>query len=82
MLVARAEEQRSELATVVERWRGPLAVVDQGLQAVRYIERHPLLLLGAAAFVVVLSPKRALVWLQRGWLAWRMALEMKRRLSD
>jgi len=81
MLVARVAEQRSELAREVEYWRRPLSVVDQGFQAVRYLERHPLLLLGAAAVVAVLSPKRALVWLQRGWVAWRMALAVKRKLS-
>lgn len=79
-LVERVALQRNELAQAVEPWRGPLAVVDQGLQAVRYLERHPGLLLAAAACVAVLSPKRAFVWMQRGWLVWRMALAVKRRL--
>lgn len=81
-LVARAATQRAELLQAAAPWRGPLAVVDQGLAAVRYLGSHPALLVGVVAFVAALRPMRAAKWLRRGWLMWRMALAVKRRLSD
>lgn len=81
MLVARAATQRQELAQAFAPWRGPLAVVDQGVLAARYLGRHPELVVGALAFAAVLSPKRVFGWLRRGWVVWRMALAMKRKLS-
>ncbi len=80
-LVARAATQRAELSQALAPWRRPLAVVDQGLVAVRYIRNHAALLAGVAAFVVPIRPLRAARWLRRGWLVWRMALVVKRILT-
>lgn len=80
-LVARAATQRAELSQAAAPWRGPLAVADQGLAAVRYLGSHPALLAGVVALVAALRPMRAAKWLRRGWLVWRMALAVKRRLS-
>ena len=80
-LVAKAATQRTELAQALAPWRRPLAVVDQGMLAARYLGRHPELLVGVAVFAAVLRPKRAFGWLRRGWVVWRMALAVKRRLS-
>ena len=79
-LVARAATQRAELSQALAPWRRPLAVVDQGWVAVRYIRNHAALLAGVAAFVVPLRPLRVARWLRRGWLVWRMALVVKRIL--
>ena len=79
-LVARAATQRTELAQALSPWRGPLAIVDQGMLAARYLGRHPGLLVGAVAFVAVLSPKRVLGWLRRGWVVWRLTLTVKHGL--
>ncbi len=79
-LVARAATQRAELSQALAPWRRPLAVVDQGWVAVRYIRNHAALLAGVAAFVVPLRPLRVARWLRRGWLVWRMALAVKRIL--
>ena len=80
-LVARAAAQRAVLAHAYAPWRGPLAIVDQGLVAVRYIRSHPALLVGVVAVVAVLRPRRVARWLQRGWVAWGAALPVKRGLS-
>ena len=80
ILVARAATQRAELSQALAPWRGPLAVVDQGLVAVRYIRSHAALLAGVVAFVAPLRPLRVGKWLRRGWLVWRMALVVKRIL--
>jgi hypothetical protein len=79
-LVARAATQRTELSQALAPWRGPLAVVDEGLVAMRYIRNHAALLVGVVAFVAPLRPLRLTKWLQRGWLVWRMAVAVKRIL--
>jgi hypothetical protein len=79
-LVARAAAQRAQLSQALAPWRRPLAVVDEGWVAVRYIRSHAPLLVGAAAFVVPFGPWRAARWLRRGWLLWRTALAVKRIL--
>ena len=81
MLVSRAAAQRRELAQALAPWRGPLTVVDQGVAALRYLGRHPALLAGVAVGVAVLRPRRVFGWLRGGWLVWRMAAAVKRRLS-
>ena len=80
MLVARAEIQRAELAQALSPWRGPMAVIDQGVLAVRHLGRHPALLAGVVVFAMVLCPKRVFGWLRRGWMGWRMMLALKRKL--
>ena len=80
-LVAKAATQRTELAQALAPWRGTLAIVEQGILAARYLGRHPGLVVGAVAFAAVLRPKRVFGLLRRGWVVWRMALAMKRKLS-
>ena len=72
-LVARAENQRAELAQALAFWHGPLAVVDQVWAAVRYLGGNPMLLGGAAAFLIAMRPWRLAKWMPRGWLVWRIA---------
>ena len=79
-LVARAATQRVELSQTLAPWRGSLAVMDEGLVAVRYIRNHAALLAGVVAFVAALRPLRAAKWVRRGWLVWRMAVAVKRIL--
>jgi hypothetical protein len=76
-LVARAATQRAELSQALAPWRGPLAAVDEGLAAARYIRNHAALLVGLVAFVAPLRPMRLARWLRWGWLVWRMAVGMK-----
>lgn len=80
-LVARIGRQRTELAQALAPWHGPLAVVDKGLLAVRFLKCHRALLAGLIIISVVLRPKFAARWFQRGWVVWKMALTIRRRLS-
>lgn len=79
-LVAKVAAQRAELAQGLAPWRRPLALVDQGVLAARYLGRHPALLVGVGVFVAALNPKRILGWARRGWIAWRMVLAVMSRL--
>jgi hypothetical protein len=79
-LVRRAATQRVELSQAMAPWRRSLAMVDQGVVAVRYIRNHAALLVGVVAFAAPFRPLRLTRWLRRGWLVWRMALMVKRIL--
>lgn len=70
-LVAQSAAQRAALAQAMEPWRPRLALADQGVAALRYVVRRPLLILGGAFLLALLRPRRAGKWLQRGWLVWR-----------
>ena len=80
-LVSEIGRQRTELAQILEPWYEPLAIVDKGLLAIRYLKCHPVLLVGLAIVSVVLRPKFSGKWFQRGWMVWNMALAVKRGLS-
>lgn len=81
-LVARAAVQRTELAQRLAPWRGPLAVVDQGVAAVRYLKRHPELLAAMVTFAVVIRPRRVVSWIRRGWVLWRLVRVVRRSLTE
>lgn len=80
LLVARSANQRTELAQVMAPWKTRLGWVDHGLSAMRYIGEHTALVAGALGIVTILSPKRVFGWLRRGWLLWRAAIAVQRRL--
>ncbi|MDR3391474.1 MAG: YqjK-like family protein [Sulfuriferula sp.] len=71
-LIAQAAAQRAALAQNIESWRTPLAHVDRGLMALRYIKRHPVWIVGGIAVLAVVSPGRAGKWLGRGLAAWKI----------
>jgi len=79
-LTARAAAQRAAFSRQLAPWRMPLAVVDQGVAAVRYLKSHPELLAGIVVFVAVVRPRRVMGWLRSGWMVWRMVRAVKQRL--
>ena len=81
-LVARAAVQRMELAQALAPWRKPLAVVDHGWVAVRYVRSHPALLVGGVAFVSALSTWRRAKWVERGLLVWNLTRLARRILPS
>jgi hypothetical protein len=76
-LIAQAALQRATLARSVQTWRGPLALADQGLSALRYLKRNPLWVAGGVAVFVVLRRRSAGKWLRRGWVAWNMLRRLR-----
>lgn len=77
-LVALSAAQRSTLAYDLEPWRARLALVDQGVAAIRYVRRHPVLMMGGALVVAALRPRRIGKWLQRGLLMWQIGRRLRR----
>lgn len=72
-LVEQAEMQRRTLSQDIEPWRTPLAFVDQGLDGLRYVRRHPEWIAGGLILLAMLRPRRFVKWLGRGWVSWRVA---------
>lgn len=77
-LIAESGAQRSALASSLEPWRTPLALVDHGLAGLRFLGRHPVWLIGGLA-LLVWHPAFAGNWLRRGWLVWRVVQSVRRR---
>ena len=80
-LVAQSAAQRTALADELAPWRGRLALADQGVAALRFIRRHPGLLVGAALLVAALLPRRVASvgkWLRPGWAIWKIGRRLRR----
>ncbi len=72
-LVARAAAQRTALAQDLAPWRAPLALADQGIAALRYIKRHPLLSVGTTMAFAALRPQHTGKRLMQAWVLWKLA---------
>lgn len=70
-LVAQAAAQRAALAQNLAPWRAPLALADRGVAALRYVRRHPALLVVATLTIAALRPQRLGRRLGLVWGAWR-----------
>lgn len=69
-LLARIADQRKQMAGIESELSVPLALADQGLVAVRFLRRHPLLVAGTMAFFVIRRQSVAgLVW--GVWRVWK-----------
>ncbi|MDP4029477.1 MAG: YqjK family protein [Gallionella sp.] len=77
-LVARAAAQRMALAQSIGPWRLPLARVDQGLAALRYVRNHPAWIAGGV-LLAAWRLGRTGKWLQLGWVAWQMRHKLRGR---
>ena len=76
-LVTQAAAQRAALTQHMEPWRARLALADRGITVIRYIRRHPALMVGAALLFAAVRPQRARKWLQRGWGMWLIGRRLR-----
>ncbi len=77
-LMGRAATQRATLAHALEPWQPRLALIDQGVAAVRAIARHPVLIAGVVLVIAALRPRGTAKWLQRGWVVWQLGRSLRR----
>ena len=77
-LIARIDAERITLAQDLEPWRAPLAVVDHGLDVLRYLRNRPAWIVGGVALLIGLRPGTAGRWLRNGLLAWQLVHELRR----
>ncbi|NTV96402.1 MAG: hypothetical protein HGA75_13470 [Thiobacillus sp.] len=80
-LIAQAAHQRTDLAQIIEPWRGPLAWADLGLDMLRVIKRRPVWVVGGVAVLGVMGLRlnRLGKWLQRGWITWQVVRKLRGR---
>lgn len=73
LLIAEIAGQRQLLGVDFDPWRAPLARIDRGLEMLRLVKRHPLLMAGTVFLVISLRRGgRTRTWLGRGWVAWQV----------
>lgn len=71
-LIARAEAQRAAIAETVRHLRGPIGIVDRGLEVARFLHAHPMLVTAAVAVLVVFRRRGLLSLAGRALTAWRL----------
>lgn len=80
-LVARISRQRDELARHASPLKTVFTVADKGVAAARFLRRHPGLVAGTVGLFVAWRPRRALLWLGRGWSLWKVVQRLRQRLG-
>ncbi|ARU30929.1 hypothetical protein CAP31_04035 [Sulfuriferula sp. AH1] len=67
-LLAKIDEQRTEVAALSRQWHKPLLAAESGLKAIRYLRAHPGMVIGSVA-VLVLWRRKGLLRFAR--ICWR-----------
>lgn len=70
-LLVRSAQLRLALADQAQVLRRPLAVADQAQHGLQWLYRNPQWPMGALVLLVLVRPRRAVVWGGRLWWAWR-----------
>lgn len=71
-LRTRSAALRVRLAREARGLEAPFATADRVNDGVRWLRRHPEVLIGVALVLVVLQPRTAWRWAMRGWGAWTL----------
>jgi len=73
-LLIDAALQRERISQDLQTLQAPLSVVDHGLDALRWLNKHRMAALTAGAALAVTRPRLLLRWARRvliGWQTWR-----------
>lgn len=71
-LIARAEAQRAAISTSFRQLERPISVIDRGLEIVRYLRGHPLLVATAVTIMMAFRRRGLLSLAGRALSAWRL----------
>lgn len=71
-LQRRSAQLRIAFARQAQTFKAPLALADQVRGALQWLRRHPQWPVAALLTLLILRPRRALVWSGRLWWAWKM----------
>ena len=80
-LGVRIAGQRQTLAREADALSGVFSAGDTVLRGVDWLKQHPVVVGAAVAGAVVVRPRRALRWAQRGFFVWRGWRAMRNTLS-
>lgn len=64
------EAQRKEVFEISRRWQKPLATVDAGLHVVRFLQRHPALVVSGVTTLLALRRNGIVGLAQEKWRLW------------
>jgi hypothetical protein len=81
-LLVRSAQLRSDFASQVQIVKRPLAVVDQARAGLQWLCRNPQWPVGALAVLVVLRPRRTLIWGGRIWWAWKAVQRARTAINN
>jgi hypothetical protein len=70
-LLVRSAHLRRDLADQSQILQRPFAVVDSARSGLQWLRRNPQWPLAALTLVVLVRPRRAMVWGGRLWWAWK-----------
>lgn len=71
-LLMRSSELRLTLKEQAGVFKKPFAVADHARDGLQWIARNPKWPLGVLLVIIVLRPRRAIVWSNRLWWGWQM----------
>lgn len=66
-LLEKIKAQRMEVAEISRLWQAPVAVLDAGIKAVRFVRSHPGLISGGFAAILSLRGMGIAGLAQKGW---------------
>ena len=66
-LLEKIQAQRMEVAEISRLWQTPVAVLDAGIKAVRFVRSHPGLISGGLAALLSLRSMGIAGLAQKGW---------------
>lgn len=70
-LVAACARERAGLGEALAAWQVPIAAVDRGISATRFLAAHPVAVAAGLVIVAVLGRRGLLRWAGRGLVVWR-----------
>lgn len=70
-LLVRSAQLRLVLADQAQALRRPLALADRAQSGLRWLYHNPQWPLGALVLVILVRPRRAMVWGARLWWSWK-----------
>lgn len=75
-LLARIDDQRTEVAALSRQWHKPLLAAETGFKAIRYVRAHPGVVIGGVAVLVLWRRKGLLRLARLGWRNYPMLLSL------
>ncbi len=77
-----AAKQRAELEVAIAPLQATLSYAEQGVRALRFVSRHPVLVAGVLAITAYLMPKSWISVLKRGLLPWGISLATRYLIKE
>ena len=81
-LMVRSGELRLTLKDQTQIFKKPLAVADQARSGFQWLSHNPQWLLSALLLLVILRPRRTIIWSGRLWWTWKTYKQAKKWMAN